>query len=272
VFIHNAADKNQQTTLRCSLEPIVNALIEIPQWMFDAASLCGVRWADTPTVSGEALLELKACAVEQLVQALRLHLAEGLKGGVGWLFALADKQMSAAITFMHDDPAHRWTIQELAECAGMSRSTFALKFKETVGESPMEYLTRWQMLLLGTGWRISAIPFPPLPCRSATNPKAPSSQPSRGSWAVRHGNIAVVGIRLPLHRARGKPPAPIGLRLAAPQSNFVGQCLREVAELSISVFCLAKREPQTVGRPDCETNDHENSQRHDPTPKRGVPD
>jgi hypothetical protein len=47
--------------LRCSLEPIINArLIEIPQWMFDAASLCGVRWADTPTVSGEALLELKA--------------------------------------------------------------------------------------------------------------------------------------------------------------------------------------------------------------------
>jgi hypothetical protein len=61
VFIHNAVDKNQQTTLRCSLEPIVNArLIEIPHWMFDAASLCGVRRADTPTVSGEALLELKA--------------------------------------------------------------------------------------------------------------------------------------------------------------------------------------------------------------------
>ena len=39
-----------------------------------------------------------------LVQALRLHLAEGLSGGVGWLFALADKQMSAAIHAMHDDP------------------------------------------------------------------------------------------------------------------------------------------------------------------------
>jgi AraC-like DNA-binding protein len=82
-----------------------------------------------------------------LVQALRLHLAEGLKGGVGWLFALADKHMSAAINSMHDDPAHRWTLQELAERAAMSRSTFALKFKETVGESPMEYLTRWRMLL-----------------------------------------------------------------------------------------------------------------------------
>src|SRR5271166_1117043 len=67
-----------------------------------------------------------------LVQALRLHLAEGLSGGVGWLFALADKQMSAAINSMHNEPAHGWTIQKLAERAGMSRSTFALKFKQTV--------------------------------------------------------------------------------------------------------------------------------------------
>jgi AraC-like DNA-binding protein len=86
-------------------------------------------------------------AYMMLVQALRLHLAEGLNGGVGWLFALADKQMSAAISSMHDDPAHGWTLQELAERVGMSRSSFALKFKATVGEAPMEYLTRWRMLL-----------------------------------------------------------------------------------------------------------------------------
>jgi len=88
-------------------------------------------------------------AYMMLVQALRLHLAEGSRGGVGWLFALADKQMSAAIHAMHNDPAHGWTIQKLAERAGMSRSSFALKFKETVGASPMEYLTRWRMLLAG---------------------------------------------------------------------------------------------------------------------------
>ncbi len=88
-------------------------------------------------------------AYMMLVQALRLHMAEGARGGVGWLFALADKQMSAAISLMHDDPAHRWTLQELAKRAGMSRSTFALKFKQLVGSSPMEYLTRWRMLLAG---------------------------------------------------------------------------------------------------------------------------
>jgi hypothetical protein len=46
-------------------------------------------------------------AYRMLIQALRLHLAGGLEGGVGWLFALADRQMSAAINAMHDDPGRR---------------------------------------------------------------------------------------------------------------------------------------------------------------------
>jgi AraC-like DNA-binding protein len=86
-------------------------------------------------------------AYMMLIQALRLHLADGTRSGVGWLFALADKQMRLAIACMHDDPGHRWTLQELAERVGMSRSIFALRFKETVGETPMDYLTRWRMLL-----------------------------------------------------------------------------------------------------------------------------
>src|SRR5579859_5352117 len=88
-------------------------------------------------------------AYTMLIQALRLHLAEGLQGGVGWLFALSDKQMGAAINAMHEEPARRWTLQELAQRVGMSRSSFAERFKETVGDSPMEYLTRWRMLLAG---------------------------------------------------------------------------------------------------------------------------
>ena len=98
-------------------------------------------------------------AYMMLVQALRLHLAEGAKGGVGWLFALADKKMSAAITCMHDEPGHAWTLQKLAERVGMSRSIFALKFKATVGKSPMEYLTRWRMLLAGDRLKSSDDPI-----------------------------------------------------------------------------------------------------------------
>ena len=63
------------------------------------------------------------------------------------MFALADKRLGAAIGAIHADPARRWTLQALAERAGMSRSTFALKFKQKVGKSPMEYVTQWRMRL-----------------------------------------------------------------------------------------------------------------------------
>jgi AraC-like DNA-binding protein len=82
-----------------------------------------------------------------LVQALRLHLSDRQNDGIGWLFALGNKGMRAAINSMHEFPGRRWTLQTMAEQAAMSRTTFALKFKETVGLSPMDYLTRWRMML-----------------------------------------------------------------------------------------------------------------------------
>lgn len=95
---------------------------------------------------GSALIT-QQLAYTMLIQALRLHLASAASAGRGWLSALADKQMSIAIAGMHSDPGLRWTLQSLAERAGMSRSVFALRFRETVGATPMEYLTRWRMLL-----------------------------------------------------------------------------------------------------------------------------
>lgn len=74
----------------------------------------------------------------------RLHVAES-SSAVGWLFALADAQLAAAINAMHENPAAPWTLPQLAQRAGMSRTTFAVKFKKMVGVSPMEYLARWRM-------------------------------------------------------------------------------------------------------------------------------
>jgi AraC-like DNA-binding protein len=86
-------------------------------------------------------------AYMMLIQALRLHLADAAGAERGWLSALADKHISIAIAGMHNDPGYPWTLQSLAERVGMSRSVFALRFRETVGATPMEYLTRWRMLL-----------------------------------------------------------------------------------------------------------------------------
>jgi AraC-like DNA-binding protein len=142
-------------------------------------------------------------------------------------FALADKQMSATINSMHDDPAHRWTLQELAERAGMSRSTFALKFKETVGASPMEYLTRWRMLLAGDKLVNSSDPISVIALSLGYESESAFGTAFKrvmGSSPRQYSRAA--GIRLLLHLSRGKPPAPIGSNLSqfdmrAPATTFV---------------------------------------------------
>lgn len=94
-----------------------------------------------------SFLMVEHLAHMMLVQALRLHLSDSAGRGVGWLFALADQQISQAMNALHDDPARRWTVQSLADCACMSRSSFALKFKAMVGVAPMDYLAQWRMAL-----------------------------------------------------------------------------------------------------------------------------
>lgn len=81
-----------------------------------------------------------------LVHTIRLYQAEGGRA-LGWLSALEDPRLGAAIKIMHEDPAHKWTLQSLADRAGMSRSVFARKFHEVVGQTPIEYLSYWRMLL-----------------------------------------------------------------------------------------------------------------------------
>jgi AraC-like DNA-binding protein len=82
-----------------------------------------------------------------LIEALRIHLTERSPEDAGWLFALADRQILAVMTAMHSELGRKWTLEDMARVAGMSRSTFAVRFKETVGEPAMDYLTRWRMMV-----------------------------------------------------------------------------------------------------------------------------
>ncbi len=93
------------------------------------------------------VLIVQQLAYMVLVEALRLHL--DASRGVGWLFALADRPVGAAITAIHRGPARRWTVATLAAEVGMSRSGFAARFRQLSGDGPIEYLTRWRMLLAG---------------------------------------------------------------------------------------------------------------------------
>lgn len=65
----------------------------------------------------------------------------------GTLAALADKRLAKAVLAMHKEPAYSWQVESLAQTALMSRSAFALSFKECVGQSPLDYLTSWRIQL-----------------------------------------------------------------------------------------------------------------------------
>jgi AraC-like DNA-binding protein len=63
-----------------------------------------------------------------------------------WLRALADPQIGEALRQMHAEPERSWTIATLARSVSMSRSSFAERFRELVGETPLDHLTQWRMV------------------------------------------------------------------------------------------------------------------------------
>jgi AraC-like DNA-binding protein len=81
-----------------------------------------------------------------LIYVLRLHTRQASRA-VGWLGALGDPRIGAALRAMHAEVARRWSLDELAAIANMSRSAFAAAFKARVGTTPVEYHIQWRMRL-----------------------------------------------------------------------------------------------------------------------------
>ncbi|MFI9838852.1 cupin domain-containing protein [Nonomuraea sp. NPDC051941] len=82
-----------------------------------------------------------------LVLALRAWCARPDPALPAWHRALADPAIGDVLRLLHEDPAHRWTVAELAAKVGMSRAAFAARFTSLVGEPPLTYLTGWRMAL-----------------------------------------------------------------------------------------------------------------------------
>jgi AraC-like DNA-binding protein len=79
------------------------------------------------------------------IQVLRAHIASGPERNKGWLRAVFDPQIGTALSAIHDGVNTPWTVESLAAAAGMSRSAFAARFKELLGQTPLEYVTEWRM-------------------------------------------------------------------------------------------------------------------------------
>ena len=83
----------------------------------------------------------------QAVRAYFSRLVDGKEGSRnnGWLRALGDPQIGAAIGFIHQQPEHEWKVGSLASKVGMSRSAFSEKFRALVGVSPLKYVAQWRV-------------------------------------------------------------------------------------------------------------------------------
>ena len=80
-----------------------------------------------------------------VVQAIRSWLDTDPAAQTGWLGALQDRQIGRAIALIHREPERPWTVAALARELAMSRSAFAARFSELVGEPVMHYVARWRM-------------------------------------------------------------------------------------------------------------------------------
>lgn len=129
---------------------LLPAVVHVPaagpgSWI---ASTLGLMSAEVarPRPGGEAVTTRLADIL--VIQAIRAWLEEQ-DDASGWLGALRDPQIGAAVTALHRDPGRAWTVAALAREATMSRSAFAARFTEVVGVPAMRYAQTWRMHVAG---------------------------------------------------------------------------------------------------------------------------
>lgn len=89
--------------------------------------------ASISRLSEVVLIEAVRASIEQSTEMARI------------LGAMTDRQIGSALALMHKTPGHAWTVEGLAHEVGMSRSRFAERFSELVGQGPLTYLTEWRL-------------------------------------------------------------------------------------------------------------------------------
>lgn len=158
------------------------------QWMQSTVQLI-CHEAETLRPGGESVITRLGDLL--VVQAIRVWL-ESDQAKAGWIVALKDREIGNAIRHIHRHPERDWTVETLASAVYMSRSAFARRFSEVVGESPAAYLTRWRMQLATTWLSTGEVKVADLPRRLGYGSEAAFSRAfkremgvSPGKWASR---------------------------------------------------------------------------------------
>lgn len=131
----------RKPTLLAALPRVVTLSSTAPQpWI---PTIIQLLIAESASPGPASVLVLQRLADVLLVHALRaLSLPHCPRQGIG---ALGEPAIHQALGLMHASVTHPWTVGTLAARVGLSRSTFAARFTELVGEPPLQYLARWRM-------------------------------------------------------------------------------------------------------------------------------
>jgi AraC-like DNA-binding protein len=81
------------------------------------------------------------------VDTLRRYISALPPDQIGWLAGARDPIIGQALALLHKDPAHSWTLSQLARRIGLSRTRLSERFRHFLEESPMAYLAQWRLKL-----------------------------------------------------------------------------------------------------------------------------
>ncbi len=113
-------------------------------WLASALGFAAAEAADPRSGTASVLAKLSELL---FVQAVRRYIDTLPESERGWLAAVRDRYVGRALSRLHAQPAHSWTVDELAGNVGLSRSALAQRFTDLIGQPPMQYLARWRLRL-----------------------------------------------------------------------------------------------------------------------------
>ncbi|RKF18734.1 AraC family transcriptional regulator [Alginatibacterium sediminis] len=127
-----------------NLVTLENLSQEREQWLHQSLAFIASE-AQQLKPGGETIITHLADIL--VIQLIRHWLEQSPQSNTGWIGALRDKQIGAAMRAIHNQPQLNWTVETLARECGMSRSGFSARFSDLVGNSVKSYLTQWRMSL-----------------------------------------------------------------------------------------------------------------------------
>ena len=114
------------------------------QWLMSSIQFSLAECAAPTAGAGTMLAKLSEL---MFVEAIRRHIESLPPEQQGRLAGLRDRFVGKALALMHSKPAHAWTVDELADRVGLSRSALGERFTALIGQPPMQYLMHWRLQL-----------------------------------------------------------------------------------------------------------------------------